>query len=238
MIQANKNFLVIFDVGGIMVQLNYGNKGGFVEKASEIAGIPQRDFQLWHAQLEKKCLLGEVSAGEYYQLVREKLKNPQISQDDLKNLVGLLWEREIESTVCLKQRIHDAGYSIGLLSSMTDFALETLSKRHPKVFETWEGPKVYSFECGVIKPDLRIYGFFPEDTQKIFIDDNLRYVETPVKKLGWLGVHYTAHIDKSEGIRSIQEGDSQAKKYSHPNLRIANTPQELEESLRAFGVKI
>lgn len=229
---------VVFDIGAVTLGLNYGkDKNSFFAQASRIAGISLDEFGTWYSEVEKKCLTGEIKANEHYRLLGEKLNQPNMPQEELESLVGLLWTGQIASTIELKQRVHDKGYGVGILSNMTDFCLSIISKKHPEVFVTFGGKKVFSFEHGTVKPDLRLYHEFDQiPGKKVYIDDNLNYAATPLILPGWFGIHHTEFIDASEGIRQVQ-GDSVGT-IDRERLFITGSHKELVHALECCGVKL
>src|SRR3989338_5208345 len=100
------------------------------------------------------------------------------------------WPRQVEKVVALKRKIHDAGYSVGIFSNMTELALGILSARFPEVFETYDpaSPKIYSFETGSTKSEDKMYERIRGYGKVILIDDNAAYVARAVERFGWKGI--------------------------------------------------
>jgi len=234
----HKKPTIVFDIGAVKLGLNYGrDENSFFVQASKIAGVSPDEFKAWYSPIEKRCLSGEVRADEHYFLLRQKLGQPGMPKDELEDLVGLLWTGPIISTIRLSERLHNAGHGLGIISNMTDYCIDIISKKHPEVFETFGGKKVFSFEHRVIKPDLRLYKEFDEiEGDKVYIDDNLRYASAPLVLPDWFGIHYTEHIDSSESVRSVQDKSSGFP--GSDRLFVARNNEELIQALERCNVKL
>lgn len=227
--ETEKN-IVIWDIGGVGIPLGYGE---FYKKASELAGITPEQFKKWYSPLEERALKGEIKKQDYFKSLREKVGN--LSDQELRDLIGLFWKQQNNEIVSLMRRIHESGYTLGICSNMTDYALEILQGKYPGVFETFGGPKVYSFEHGVIKPDLRLYTPFNKMgfSRVVFIEDKSNYFMPGINNYDWLGIHYTEYQDPDEAIKSSQgKGDIEV---SHASIRTASSVKEIEIALREFG---
>lgn len=226
--------LVLWDVGGVLLRLAYS---GFYERGGELTNKTPEEFKAWYIQskLEERALTGAIRKQQYFQALREKIAPVKLTDQQLKDWISLFWGNQVDETVDLKKRIHEKGYSAGILSSMTDYALEILFDKHPGMFETWGGPKVYSFEHGIIKPDLKIYQKIPKSFKKvIFIEDKAVYLDPGIENLGWSGIHLTAFIDSAEAIRAVH---SEVVKQRE-NFRQVSSVEGLENALRFLGVKL
>jgi hypothetical protein len=231
---------IVLDIGAVAIGLNYSlNENSFFSKASSLAKIPVQDFKDWYSLLEMDCLTGDIDSIKFYDSLRGIFNKPDMSKASLEEMISSLWSGPIESTIKLKQELHDKGYDQGIISNMTDYCLDIIYKKYPEVCETWGGKTVFSFEHGLIKPDLRLYKMFDDVLGlKIFIDDNLNYASAPVKAglPDWIGINYTEFVDKHEPIRSLQEKTSPTKYLE--NVYIAHDSNELREVLNNCGVKI
>lgn len=240
--QVNKKkseTLVLFDVGGVLLKLNYL---GLYRKGAKLTKTTPTEFKerYINSRIEPRVLSGEISHSQYLQEFRILLRNESLTEGQLAKIMRNAWGDEISETIELKKQIAESGYSVGLFSNMNKFAIDILSKEFPDMFETYNtGPRIYSYWVGAIKPNPLMYqevqgmGF----KSVVYIDDNRGYVKTGVEKFGWNGILFTPHVDNAEAIRAIPiYSDKKTKKGS--NFKIAKSVQELKEALNYFGIKI
>jgi hypothetical protein len=214
--------LVLFDVGAVLLTMNFRR---LYEGAAALSGaITPEEFKSRYVESRIDILAckGLISRSE--------------SVERLRKLIG---PREP------KQRVHEAGYTVGILSNITELALEQISRRFPEIFETFDGrsPRLYSCRLGAMKPELEIYRRVSGYRKVIFIDDKDVYLEVPVRLLGWKGIWLTPWIDESESLRAAHgecARDVSGVNYRSRsgNFRRADSLLELMGHLRDFGVEL
>tara|TARA_Y100000310_G_scaffold231073_1_gene233599 strand:- start:2553 stop:3275 length:723 start_codon:yes stop_codon:yes gene_type:complete len=233
----NKNQLVLFDAGGVLVKLDYNS---FYKRASELAKTSLEKFReaFNNSGIELRGLTGKATKTDIKNGLRRLISQPDMSDTDIKELSRLRFKSQPE-IVGLKKQVHESRYSIGIFSNADEFSLEILSEKYPEMFETYGGPKIYSHHVGAIKPDSPMYdeiqamGF----ENVVYIDDNMNYVETGVKRFGWNGILFTPYIDEAEAIRSISNHNDDNSKEKCSS-KIVKSTQELKKALNDFGIKI
>lgn len=106
-------------------------------------------------------------------------------------------------TIKMLKDLKKQGYKIGLISNSSVFAAEVVRKK-TNVLDYIDYP-LFSFEVGVIKPDLKIYKRMleiakckPEET--IMIGDNEKDDVIPSRKLGMKSILYTDHDSLKKGF--------------------------------------
>jgi FMN phosphatase YigB (HAD superfamily) len=234
--KGKRKTLVLFDVGAVLVKLDYKS---FFEKAAEIKGCAKEEFvQMYNASnIEVDAMLGKISSEENLEKVA-RLISPScpLPNEQVKALLKLSWPGEIREVVDLKKRIFQAGYSIGLLSNMSPFALEAIGGKWPDIFKLYDNsmPAIYSFEVGSLKPQPEIYERAKGFERVLFIDDKESYLRTGIEQFGWTGIHFTPYIDPSEAIRA-QHNDTVKPKR---NFYEASSAQNLENCLKSLGINI
>ena len=229
------NDLIIFDVGGVLVKLEFKN---MFLKYAQRSGIPQEEIKkkLAESNIEKERNLGNDE--EYYQGIRKILKDQTLSDAWINAVVNSSLPEQIEKMVNLKEKLHLAGYEIGILSTNANAAMKLLSKKWPKMLETWGGLALYSQQTRILKPDPKAYEPFTKLAVKriIFIDDKSAYLKYPCEKLGWIGIHFTKYRDLDEPIRYIK-GSHQDEEQIKGAYYQAETEEEVEAILRKLGLK-
>ena len=238
--------LVLFDVGAVLLTMNFRR---LYEGAAALSGaITPEEFKSRYVESRIDILAckGLISRSESVERLR-KLIGPRepVTDELIESLVDSCWLVPVREIVKLKQRVHEAGYTVGILSNITELALEQISRRFPEIFETFDGrsPRLYSCRLGAMKPELEIYRRVSGYRKVIFIDDKDVYLEVPVRLLGWKGIWLTPWIDESESLRAAHgecARDVSGVNYRSRsgNFRRADSLLELMGHLRDFGVEL
>jgi FMN phosphatase YigB (HAD superfamily) len=228
--------LVLFDVGAVLVKLDYKS---FFDKAAEIRRCSREDFvQAYNASnIEIDSMIGKMGVEDNLARIAELVSpSKPISTEQVEALIKLNWPGKVSEVIDLKSRIFKAGYSIGLLSNISPFALEAIGSQWPDIFELYDDsmPAVYSYRVGSMKPRPEMYSRVKGYDNVIFIDDKESYLRTGIEQFGWIGIHFTPYIDHAEAIRAQHNDTTRpAKKFY-----VADSPKELEGRLRKLGLKI
>ncbi|MBI4149105.1 hypothetical protein HY491_01530 [Candidatus Woesearchaeota archaeon] len=229
-----KATLVLFDVGAVLVKLDYGD---FYAHAAQQANVPLDTFKKQFSAIEMDALLGKIPTAEFLSRVRA-LGLERVSDKDLAALLRRCWPDEIKGMVQLKRQLHQAGYRVGIFSNMSEYALLDISGRFPSMLDTYDpsSPAVYSSRAGSVKPQPAIYGRFKRyGFQKVvFIDDKASYLRAGIEQLEWYGIHYTEHINLGEAIRTAH----QEQEFIHPRFRTAESVDAARAALQEFGVHV
>ncbi|MCX6707448.1 MAG: hypothetical protein NT001_04900 [Candidatus Woesearchaeota archaeon] len=234
--ENKKDILILFDVGGVLLKLDYNR---FYEAAARLSGTMNAgEFKnrFVESGIEFMAIKGEIKAADYLQRLREMISPQEDATDDeLKRIRGYCWKERVDEAVSLKRRLHENKYSVGILSNISDFALETISSRYPEMLETYDrsSPRIYSFQIGSMKPELLMYQAIKGYNKVILIDDKESYLRTGIEEFGWNGILFTPFIDEAEAIRSIHNN----KEIPRDNFSVAGSMKELESSLNKLGIK-
>ena len=256
----NRKTLVLFDVGGVMISLNFQ---GFYNRAAALSGsLTPGEFKNRYVEsrIDFLACKGFISRRENVQMLRRLIGPREPVPDELiESLVESAWLDPIRELIELKRRVHEAGYPVGILSNTTELALGQISSRHPEIFETFDGcsPRLYSCRLGTMKPEPEIYQAVTGYEKVIFIDDQKKYVDVPVRLRGWKGIWLTPWIDETESLRVVHGGgvraggaggrtqgddihdDRSGNDLSRSgDFRRADSVKELVGHLRDFGVEV
>jgi len=228
-----RDTLVLFDIGSTLFHLDFGE---FYRRAADLSKDKNAEqfAQAYTASgLNHRVMEGVVTSEEFYEELREIIDPVHpVSDDELKEVFGSFLLDPISEMIEIKKRVHEAGYSVGLFSNISEVAYEIISKNNPEIFEH-SVYNIFSYKVGAVKPDPKTYvaeGF----KNIIFIDDKVSYLETGLK-VGWKCIWITPYIDKAE-IRITVDKDK-APPVSD-DFRTANSVEEVVEALRYFGTKI
>ena len=222
--------IVIFDIGAVLLELTYGRfKSEFSARNPSIGAIDE------YRLLEMQDMLGQVSKGEYVGRVKA-IVDPEntMSTTEVVSMIDLCWGKQIDEMVALKAHIVQKGCAVGLLSNTGLYSCEVLQKKCPEIYETYGGPKIYSYEVGIVKPDNRIYGCLSKEYSPVFfIDDKESYL-VPAEKFGWTGIYFTPYIDSAEMIRGIKghTGNTSSK------IKVADSVADVVNILASSGIKM
>ncbi len=228
--------LVLFDVGGVLLRLDFKR---FYRAAGKAAGISPDEFKDAYvkSKLELYSLKGAINKQEYFAGIR-KLIGRNISDDEIGEIKEKLWVDKVSETIDLKKRIYESGNAVGIMANTDEHGIEKLPVYYPDIYDLFNDafPRVYSFRVGHVKPEKEMYGLANTLGFKkiIFVDDNESYLRFPTEKLGWHGIHFTRYIDESEAIRANQSASEKPAK----NIIAANSAKEIEKTLRDFGIKL
>jgi len=187
MINKYTDTLVLFDIGGVLVSLDFQS---FYEKATSFSNSKQftaTEFKrrLIASRIDYLACKGFISEDAYLSKLRDIIQpSKKITNEVLKSIIQNAWKCQIDEMITLKQEIYEAGYRVGILSNITDLAFNQISKMYPLVFETYheDSPKIYSFQVGSIKPEVTIYQNVKEYKNVIFIDDRDVYLKIPIEQ--------------------------------------------------------
>jgi len=232
----NKNQqLVLFDVGAVLLELNYS---GLYEAGARVTGETPKQFEQRYtdSKIESKVLSGEISNRKYLKELRSLLNNTSLTEGQLAKIVRNCWGNQINETVDLKKKIAESGYPVGVFSNINQFAIQILSKEFPEMFNTYRGPKIYSYQIGATKKDNPMF----EKVQKmgfdnvIYIDDNEPYIRKALE-FGWNGILFTPYIDPAEAIRQTESFDIS---HSSTKFKQADNIKRLKQALKDFGIPL
>lgn len=238
-----KDTLVFFDVGGVLLELNYT---GLYEKGAELTNTTKEEFKKLYNEsgLELKTLNGSISDEEYQTGLKQLLNKNNMSRTELEDFVKTCWGTEITPVIDLKEKIYfNSNAYVGIFSNINQFAYEYLSRVYPRMFQTFnpEITPICSYILRGVKPKFPMY-FNAESLaikmdceNTILIEDKPSYIQFGIDEYGWKGIYFTPYVDKNEAIRH-EHGQNKKIKETE-NLKIADSIDEIEDALRYFGVK-
>ncbi len=227
--------LILFDIGGVLVKLNYGN---FYEQAAKYSSHSAKEIEKKYIQsrLDFRVCRGEITALEFMNELRDCLEIPKkVTQEELERIVGATFPDQISEMIALKEQLHQIGYTVGILSNIGEHVHKILLKRYPEIFAVYNPmcPSLLSYQVKVMKPEPRIYDAVVGFENIIFIDDKDAYLKVGIQR-GWKGIHYVEYPDTTEPQRKSHSDTG----YQHPWLKSAKSIREVKNSLREFGVKV
>src|SRR3989344_1658688 len=210
--------LVLWDVGGVLLRLNYGQ---FYDEGARLSGrLTRGQFKDAYigSRIDYRAMKGELDKADAKKLLRLSL--------------GRLYPPAIE----LKERAYRSEYPVGVLSNASQMVHEILKDDFPEAVETfsYENPSVFSYQVGAVKPEDAIYRAVPKFDEVTFIDDKVSYVRKAIDDFGWNGILFTPIIDKEEAIRA---GHNDARKPGK-NFSEAGSMEQLAEALNRFGISL
>ncbi len=237
-----KQSLVLFDVGAVLLKLNYAN---VYQAGARISGRSIEEYKKLSSKLEVDVLNGDITYERHQRRIRDLLKRPDMTREELENFVKQTWGGEITPVVNLKQRVYFEGdCPVNIFSNIDRFGFEFLSRTYPRMMQTFRPDAVPICSCsskGTKPKSLNMYRDGVTSAEKlscdkvILIDDKESVLQVGIERFGWYGIHFTPYIDSNEAIRIHSQAETQ---FTSDKLFVANSVEELEQGLREFGVKI
>src|SRR3989344_428328 len=224
--------LVLFDIGGVQMQLDYMV---MLKELGRLAGIGPEEAKARYVKsdAENDLMRGAITPGEYFDRLRKALV---INSDDnaLVAALALSWKCKIQPVIDIKTALIEAGYSVGNFSNAHAIASDNLGARFPEIYasDSASFPGIYSHLVGGIKPEPAMYEKVKGFDRVVFIDDNRKYVAKGCE-YGWNGILLTRYIDLGEAVRSSQAGID----VKTADIVVANSVEELASALRSLGLK-
>ncbi|MBR9703974.1 hypothetical protein GOV12_01055 [Candidatus Pacearchaeota archaeon] len=236
--------LIYWDVGGVLLELNYG---GLYQKGADLTNTTFEGFKKTYlnSNLEIDSLSGKISDADYQTRLKAMLGNPDMTREELEDFVKSGWGTEMTDVVDLKERAHfQGGVGTGIFSNNNDFAYNYLSRTYPRMLQTFD-PRdlvVSSHIVGATKPDLKMYQSGERKAKiagynkVILIEDKPKYLEPGINQFGWYGIHLTINQDPQEAIKAEVGHTGEVEELD--NLYVANSVEELEDTLKQLGVRL
>jgi len=108
-------------------------------------------------------------------------------------------------TITLLKQLKKLGYQTGLISNSSVFAVEYLKKM--KLLDLIDYP-LFSFQVGVIKPDLKIYKKLLiiakcKPAEAIMIGDKIGDDVIPPRKIGMYATHFTNYLKLKKDFKKF-----------------------------------
>lgn len=190
--------LIVFDVGGVFIQLNVEKRRAAFEAGGLWSSAAQANADLLRLNLQFR--LGQVGEDDYL--------------DRASEIYGLTAEQVLQAETALLEGVFTGmvDYAHTLKSSHRFVCLSNTQAIHWRhVIENMLGGDLFdacylSHEMGMEKPGDEIYLAVQQrehvsPQQIVFIDDTLENIETS-RRLGWHSIH---HVDATKTIAAIDE---------------------------------
>lgn len=183
---------VVFDYGGVISQ---PQDVKLFEKLRDILGDTTDTFDNVYREMRNDYDAGKISAGEYWQLIAEKLQSKKLSDAEIEELTALdvkSWAVINSGAIKLIDELKNKKIKLGILSNMTfDSLTPVMNSEWIKYFDV----RVFSCEEKICKPDRRIYEILVERISEkpeniLFIDDVEANIES-AKKTGLNAILFT-----------------------------------------------
>lgn len=230
-----RKILVLFDIGAVLIKLDYGE---FYREAAKHSTLDADAIERAYVErfLDDQTNRGDINAEQFYRELRGCLEQ---SKDLTDKQLGAIIEHKFAGTISemiqLKKELHEAGYAVGLLSNIGEESHKILLRIYPEIFTVYDprNPAILSYQMKAMKPDKRVYEAITGFERVIFIDDKERYLQVCIEK-GWKGIHYTQYPDENEPQRKSHSDFG----YTNENLRRANSLADVKKALQEFGVRV
>src|SRR3989338_8213546 len=179
----NKNTLILFDVGAVLVKITYRR---FFETCVQISNgrYTAETFQQAYKEsgLEEKVLKGTLVSATYRIPLAQLIFGKQdkiLTDDDCIKILDSLTAGVVKEMVDIKLRCHEADYAVGIFSNIGEPEYLYLCQKHPEIFEVFSpiNPQIYSFKVGSCKPEPEMYEKVRKYQTVVLVEDKLGYLE-------------------------------------------------------------
>lgn len=182
---------IIFDLGNVLIHCDMDKAAGMIAERSTLGHETIRE-RLFNEELIDAWDLGELDAHSFTARVQH-LCEWEGSMDELEQIWQQMLHPDPEMFE-LYEELLQAGHNIYILSNANPFHTEFVLREHPQL-ERAHG-RVFSCECGMIKPQVEIFHHLTENfdldpSRSIFIDDKLPNIEA-AERAGYYAIHHSA----------------------------------------------
>jgi len=190
---------VVFDIGGVLeITPDLGVTGMWESRLGLAPGeLNKRMHDTWHGGS-----IGTISEDEVHQALTERLG---FDEQQLADFMGDMWREYLGTAntelIDYARRLRPR-YRTGIVSNSFVGAREREQAAYG--FEDLVDEIIYSHECGMSKPDPRIYALAcdrlqADPAQMVFLDD----FEPCVAGARHAGIHAVLYQDNAQAIRDI-----------------------------------
>lgn len=182
--------LVLFDIGGVLLELHISRF--FVEGAAASRmflghpGAMRLVFE--HYKWEENYHNGTLSSEDFFEILRAHL-DFMVPIEKIAEIYRRRLGQPIQEMIALKKRLGESGITVGLFSNTSQEDTQFLMKAYPEIYETFGGPKIFSYRIGSSKPNRKMYEMIQGFDDITLIEDTPRNLVT-AKEFGWKGLLY------------------------------------------------
>ena len=186
---------LIFDLGGVIVELDYSN---FYKKITSVS--PQRENPRTHKMLEffrhsDLYHQGKMNDNEFYKLACDILQVCMLDQSEFYEAFNSIVSHPILEAVELLKKLKEIKkYKLIALSNVNASHWNYILTKNWKFLEYFD-ELILSYQLHITKPDPKIFKYAVKKAnckpkEIVFIDDGFNNVRS-AKELGIIGIHYT-----------------------------------------------
>ncbi len=214
--------IILFDVGGVLLKLNYAM---FYSAAAKLSGLPRSDIRRRYVFSNLDRLSGDGSVGPLQYVEKlNRIFDVNLSLSEGKELLELSLGMPAKEILRIRDSISQTN-DVGIFSNVSEIVYSIVTKKYPEIY----GPslkKFLSFRIGAVKPEKKMYDAVKGYDEITMIDDKAVYVKEGIK-CGWNGVVFTGHVDREEASRA-RDGDMRRPK----GAVVASSAAELRRALK------
>ena len=198
---------IIFDLGGVIINLDFSNFYNHIITQSPL-NKPQTPIMLEFFRQSDIYHQGLMSDKEFYQLSCNLLQVCDIDQKNFFSAFNSIISGFDPEIVELIKKIKEKNvFELICLSNVNSSHWEFLMKKKWEFFEYFD-KFILSHEVHKTKPDKKIFeytikksGFLPQEI--VFIDDGLNNIRS-AQELGIIGIKFTNKDDLIEELKNLQ----------------------------------
>lgn len=192
--------VIVFDLGGVIVNVNFGSPLGILFDNSRSQSDIIKDKSKFSILLQD-YETGNISAVKFHEKIIDHL-GIKLSFDEFKNLSNEAIEAGDDGIDYIIKSLSDS-YSLAILSNTNPIHYEHIKEIYPdlNLFDH----KLLSYEMGEMKPDIAAYEKLLNATsrlpsQHLFIDDRIENINA-AKEIGMDGILYSSISSLTDELR-------------------------------------
>ena len=198
---------IIFDLGGVVVDLDFSNFYNSVITQSPL-NKPQTPIMLEFFRQSDIYHQGNMTDDEFYQLACDLLQVCMLDQTEFfKSFNSIISDINLDVIELIKKIRDTNKYKLIALSNVNSSHWDFILKKNWQ-FLSYFDELILSHEIHLIKPDPKVFKFAIQKAgckpqQIVFIDDGLNNIRS-AKQLGIIGIKYTNLDDLIEELKNLK----------------------------------
>ena len=198
---------IIFDLGGVVVDLDFSNFYNSVITQSPL-NKPQTPIMLEFFRQSDIYHQGNMTDDEFYQLACDLLQVCMLDQTEFfKSFNSIISDINLDVIELIKKIRDTNKYKLIALSNVNSSHWDFILKKNWH-FLSYFDELILSHEIHLIKPDPKVFKFAIQKAgckpqQIVFIDDGLNNIRS-AKQLGIIGIKYTNLDDLIEELKNLK----------------------------------
>jgi HAD superfamily hydrolase (TIGR01509 family) len=183
----NRQSIVVFDLGKVLVDFDYSIAGRKIAARSKMS-LAEIDSFLASSDITIRYEVGRLTRREFFEQMQPAIGFRGTLEEFGEFFADIF--TEIPPMIALQAELRQRGVPTYIFSNTNDLAVEHIRRNFP-FFRNFNG-YIYSFEIGVMKPDPKIYQALEtlagrQGDEIVYLDDRLENVAGGAAR-GWQAI--------------------------------------------------